>query len=101
MRKTNRGFSYKEFKDAAGNVCSIQKSSRADKDCIWLGNNKIDLKGFYPSTSNPWRDLTDEQIKEKFGCTDIVANNRMELSITQVKKLIPLLQKFIETGEIS
>jgi hypothetical protein len=35
--KTARGFSMIEFGDLYGNDCSIQKSSLATADAIWLG----------------------------------------------------------------
>lgn len=38
--KTERGFSLGEFEDTYNSSCSIQKSSNAETDCIWLGNNK-------------------------------------------------------------
>ena len=38
--KTQRGFDYAEFVDAYGVQCSIQKSSLASEDAIWLGTEK-------------------------------------------------------------
>lgn len=40
LKKTERGFSLGEFQDTYGSRCSIQKSSNAEINCIWLGNNK-------------------------------------------------------------
>lgn len=98
---TPRGFCYYEFTDGGNNVCNIQKSSSAMEDCIWLGSQKIGLKGFVPyGIPESWRDITDDQIKEKFGVQDIVANNRMHLNREQVAQLLPILQKFVDTGEI-
>ena len=37
FENTQRGFSRAEFKDLYGAQCSIQKSSLADVDAIWLG----------------------------------------------------------------
>ncbi len=34
---TNRGFSLIEFTDRNGRECTLQKSSSADAECIWLG----------------------------------------------------------------
>ena len=66
-RTTGRGFDIYLFKDKYKNQCSLQKSSLATSDCIWLG----------------------------------VDENRMHLTKTQVKKLLPILKLFAETGEIS
>lgn len=37
--KTDRGFALADFKDLYGKSCSIQKSSLATIDAIWLGIN--------------------------------------------------------------
>ena len=97
--KTQRGFSLVEFKDENGIECNIQKSSLATKDCIWFGAKNIGLKEFVAHRQpEAWvnRDEVDICSMEHH----FVANNRMHLSKTQVKKLIPILQKFVETGEI-
>ena len=41
LTKSNRGFSRFEFKDDYGEECSIQKSSSAEEDKIWLGVNNV------------------------------------------------------------
>jgi hypothetical protein len=97
---TQRGFVYYEFNDFGGNLCNIQKSSSVE-DCIWVGSKNIGMKGFVPGgLPESWRDITDAQIKEKMGVQDIVANNRMHLNREQVVQLLPILQKFVDTGEI-
>jgi hypothetical protein len=68
---TNRGFGYYEFLDKGGTVCTLQKSSAAMT--VELVNT----------------------IEEHY-----VANNRMELTQEQVKNLLPILIKFVQTGEI-
>jgi hypothetical protein len=95
-KKTQRGFAIANFKDDKGVECSIQKSSSAMKDCIWLGANKIELKEF--EAGKGWVDRTEfdeHSIEHHF-----IANTRMHLTRTQVKKLLPILQKFVETGEL-
>lgn len=37
METTNRGFDIAKFKDSYGVECSLQKSSSATQDKIWLG----------------------------------------------------------------
>lgn len=66
---TQRGFEIAKFKDQSGRECSIQKSSDATRDCIWLG---------YADT-----------------------NDRMHLTVKQVEKLLPLLQNFVNTGNLT
>jgi hypothetical protein len=37
LKKTERGFLREEFKDIYGHPCSIQESSLATEDAVWLG----------------------------------------------------------------
>ena len=73
-RKTNRGFDRAEFIDRYNQKCSIQKSSIATEDCIWLGVD-INIKG--------------EDVGE-----------RMHLTQEAVRNLLPALNHFIDTGEL-
>ncbi|MCA3269227.1 MAG: hypothetical protein ACK5XX_05330 [Holosporales bacterium] len=70
IEKTERGFDIIEFLDRYGNGCSLQKSSLATEDCIWLG-------------------------------VDTEPPARMHLTQGQVKALLPYLQRFVDTGEIT
>jgi hypothetical protein len=100
-QKTSRGFAYYKFIESNGNICSIQKSSAAEQDLIWLGCDKLDIQGFTPyGQPESWASITEEQINEKFGTEHINGNNRMHLSRETVSKLIPILQKFVDTGNI-
>lgn len=107
-RKTQRGFAIIEFKDEYGVPCSLQKSSAATIDCIWLGCAEIGLKTFVPygfedpKRGESWKSHTDDEIKAAFGpnVTEINTNTRMHLTRKQVKALLPHLQKFVETGEL-
>lgn len=94
-KHTNRGFSLYEFKDRGGNECSLQKSSIATEQCIWLGANET-----IANIGMPWQKITEKEIKEKFNANEIITNSRMHLTQKQVKKLLPILTKFAETGEI-
>lgn len=92
---TNRGFSYIEFKDEKGVVCSLQKSSIATDDCIWFGANEIGLKHF--KAGQGWEEVKlINNMEEHF-----IANNKMHLTQKQVALLLPILQRFVETGEIT
>lgn len=71
IETTQRGFAFGEFEDRYGERCSIQKSSLAFEDCIWLGIHRPD------------------------------GQDRMHLTQDQVADLLPLLQSFVETGELS
>lgn len=75
--KTDRGFTRGEFKDTYGCECSIQQSSIATADCLWLGCDEIlRAPGFDP------------------------INSRMHLTREMAAELIPPLQHFVETGAL-
>lgn len=99
---TDRGFGIYEFKDIYNSVCTLQSSSLATKRAIWLGIDDaepkimasdaikagIDTKG----QSTGW--ISYDIPKE------VLLNTRMHLSQEEVKKMLPILQKFADTGEI-
>lgn len=100
VKKTNRGFGIVSFKDQHGTECSIQKSSLATADCIWLGADKIGLKEFVAFRQpDAWVDRTE--FDEHTMTHHFVANNRIHLTRRQVAKLLPILQNFVDTGELS
>lgn len=73
IERTNRGFSVARFTDRYKSKCSIQNSSLASENAIWLG---VD---------------TDFEGKE---CT------RMHLTVKMVRELLPLLHDFVDHGSI-
>lgn len=81
IKKTIRGFGIIEFEDRYKQKCSLQESSLAEESAIWFG---VDNTG--PSLEGP-----NGQRNEDVGV-------RMHLTVKQMKKLLPYLQNFIETG---
>lgn len=93
LERNQRGFEYGKFKDSYNNECSIQKSSSAMDDFIWLGIDKPKLTVFEDENMGKY-------IKTILPKNWIV-DSRMHLSREQVAKLLPILQKFVDTGELS
>lgn len=91
VTKTERGFVLVEFKDERGILCTIQESSDAMKNCIWLGSQKINLREFKDGRWEP---------RPEFDAGDFVASNRMHLTQGQVIELLPFLNQFAQTGNI-
>lgn len=89
--QTQRGFSKGKFKDQYGLVCSIQESSLATEDCIWLGIDEPKLTVFDSNMGN-------------YVVNDLPKNwrvdSRMHLTRKQVSDLLPLLQGFVDTGSL-
>ena len=105
LNKTNRGFDIIEFEDRSGEKCSLQKSSNATEDCIWLGMTNPDIKEFYPlprETDESWFDITIEDLQQikKRPQNEIHAFSRMHLTRKQVKELLPYLRNFVKTGNL-
>lgn len=90
IENTSRGFACGEFTDQYGEACSIQKSSLATDDCIWLGINDVQPKTLIKGEG--WKDIELP--------TDALCSGRMHLTREMAADLIPLLQKFVETGEL-
>ncbi len=88
--KTERGFPYATFTDRYDHECSIQKSSLAFEQAIWIGIN----------------DAEPQILDEEFGWIEfhvpeeVLMHTQMHLTQEQVKDLLPILQKFAKTGEI-
>lgn len=95
ITQTSRGFDYTEFSDANGVKCTVQESSACREEAlIWLGAKDIGLQHF--KAGQGWKDVElKDTIEEHY-----VANNRMHLTQSQVKELLPILQRFVETGSL-
>jgi len=92
-KKTERGFRIAEFKDRYDNNCSIQKSSLATEDAIWLGIDNPKLVIF--EDENRGRYIETEMPKT------FSVDSRMHLTREQVAELLPILNKFVVTGELA
>lgn len=93
--KTGRGFATLSFTDDYGCECSIQKSSSAFDSKIWFGIDKPKVQRFN-NNGTGWSDITPVSTKEN----PVIIESRMHLTRKQVKKLIPILQNFVDTGEV-
>lgn len=91
LRPTSRGFLRGEFVDVYGEECSIQKSSLATEDCIWLGADNQKAKVCVQGEG--WKEFPLPKGVE-------IMPSRMHLSRELVKELLPLLQHFVDTGEL-
>lgn len=129
METTNRGFPVLSFVEADGAACSIQDSSLAERDCIWLGRDGKDAVRMHLTTDMA-ADLIDllegggvgETVFDDFygsrcviaqedgdqGCIrlgttmDFEGNIQrpMRISPELLDILLPLISTFVETGSI-
>lgn len=96
---TCRGFSILKFKDRFGEECRLQKSSLATEECIWFGvcPKQISVRR---EDEIGWRTFTEAQLKQALDGDSVSLPGAMHLTQAHVKKLLPLLTRFAETGEL-
>ena len=106
MGFTGRGFHRLEFTDRYGEQCSLQKSSLATEDAIWLGIDNPEIKEFWTDgvpadkhLTSKWETRTTEDLKQAPN-NDICISGRMHLTKDMVKILLPYLYTFVKTGEL-
>lgn len=99
--QTALGWPYITFEDRYAVACSIQKSSLATEDCIWLGVNDADPKILAREAAAHGVE-TDQNVGwVAFPVPDAVSmTTRMHLNQEQVRALLPILQEFAESGEL-
>lgn len=99
---TNRGFEIVTFEDYYDKSCSIQQSSLATEDCIWLGLDDAEPKimasvalkyGIHTAETTGWVDypIPDE----------VLLSTRMHLNREQVQELVKKLNNWLETGSFA
>jgi hypothetical protein len=101
-RLTSRGFGIIEFTDSYGHKCSIQESSNASAAHIWFGVDDAEPQIMASDAIRLGLDTNGQTTgwvpypvpKE------VLMTTRMHLTQEQVIELLPILQKFAETGEL-
>ena len=88
---TQRGFRLGEFEDRNGVTCSVQESSIATERCIWLGCDDLGLVHLVPGRG--WVPVENLPPTAQ-------GNTRMHLTRKQVAMLVPVLQHFVDHGEL-
>src|SRR5688572_17531097 len=90
---TLRGFAIRHFSDQYGVPCSIQKSSSAMYDAIWLGVDDAQPKVMAREAASVGVQTEQFTGWVAYPIPDAVQlHTRMHLTRAQVKKLLPVLQ---------
>lgn len=89
-RKTERGFKIFEFCDLNAHECSLQESSLATENAIWLGIDEPKPQIFVGGQG--WTEIPLPE--------GTLHSGRMHLTLHQVRKILPLLQYFVEHNEL-
>jgi hypothetical protein len=87
---TERGFGVFEFKDLYGVNYSIQESSLATDDAIWIGVSEAKAKILV--SGKGWQEYNIPQ--------GVHIPTRMHINKEQAKGIVEVLNKFIETGRL-
>lgn len=95
-------FPHARFDDFYNNSCSIQLSSLVREECIWLGvdDAKPMILAKYAKSHGIDTDQNTGWVKYPIS-SDVKFTTRMHLTREQVKDLLPLLENFAKTGELS
>tara|TARA_R110000822_G_scaffold25937_9_gene78477 strand:+ start:3188 stop:3529 length:342 start_codon:yes stop_codon:yes gene_type:complete len=99
---TERGFTHYEFMDSYGAKCSVQKSSSAMEDKVWVGvddANPIIMASQAKSHGVDPDGVTSGWVKYPIP-SEVLLSTRMHLNQQMAKELINVLQKFVDTGGI-
>lgn len=98
---TQRGFKLIKFKDHYETACSLQKSSLYIQDAIWLGVENVNPEILWKDALHLGieTDVREGHIPYVFP-KEVQFTNRMHLTRKQVAALLPLLQVFVDTGEL-
>ncbi len=99
IEKSQRGFRFIKFEDANGNPCSLQESSAArDEGLVWFGNDtKNTINVMNHLGQRGWSKVNLDSI---YGHGNVVIDDRMHLTQSQVKDMLPYLIYFAEHGEL-
>lgn len=101
LETTSRGFALGTFRDRGGHECSIQKSSLATEDAIWLGVNDAEPKIMASQAAEHGVETTETYGWVPFPIPKaVLLTTRMDLTREQVANLLPVLQYFVDTGEL-
>jgi len=92
---TCRGFRLIKFKDLYEAECSIQKSSLATDDAIWVGVTDANPQIMASKTKEGGTGWVKYHIPD-----DVLLTTRMHMNRQQVKDILPILKKFVRTGQI-
>jgi hypothetical protein len=99
LKTTQRGFTYYQFKDRNGELCSIQESSLATEAAIWLGIDDANPIIMHSDAKKLGMEVNTDSGWVSYPIPDqVLLHTRMHLTIDQVKALLPILENFVKTG---
>lgn len=99
VKKTNRGFEIMEFTDLYQCPCSLQQSSLANGQCLWLGTSDAQPKVMAVKAGSVGVQTTETTGWVSYPIPeDVLLSTRMHLNRRMVKALVHRLNRWLETG---
>jgi len=86
IKRTSRGFQIVEFKDIYGTDCTLQKSSLAEREALWLGPHEASPQICIPGKG--WQPVPFPE--------GTLFTTRMHLDKKAVRKLMVYLQNWLD-----
>lgn len=99
--KTERGFKIFKDEDIYGHRFSLQKSSLASRDAIWLGVDDPEPKIMESQAKKYGIQTTETTGEIPYPVpSEVLISTRMHLDRKKVAEIIPYLQYFVEHGDL-
>ncbi len=95
IEKTERGFALARFIDIYGSRCSVQKSSLADRDAVWVGVDEANPQILASKISEEGTGWVPFPIP-----SDVLLTTRMHLDREQARDLGKMLLRFSRSGDV-
>ncbi|NHR07429.1 hypothetical protein HA052_19750 [Chromobacterium haemolyticum] len=100
--KTQHGFASIAFRDRNDAPCRLQKSSLVTEDALWLGVDDAEPKIMACNAAAHGVETTETTGWVPYPLPDaVLLTTGMHLTREQVAQLLPILQHFVDTGELS
>ena len=102
IQHSSRGFPFIEFKDAYDTKCSIQQSSNAEFDALWIGISEADPKVMATDAASVGVRTAETTGWVAFPIPpEVFVATRMHLEREQVEALVEDLTRWLKTGELA
>lgn len=100
--KTCRGFDLIEFQDRYDLPCRLQKSSLGTEDAIWFGVTDVQPKVMAINAASVGVKTQETTGWVPYPVPDeVLLSSSMHLTRDQIAELLPVLEQFVKTGEIT
>ncbi len=102
IKLNNRGFAVGVFIDTYGSKCSVQQSSLASDDRLWVGVDDPNPQILASQAADLGIDSPENTGWIPYPLpSQVLLSTRMHLDEQQVKELVGVLQRWLDTGTLT